>query len=94
VTCRGSDFPTAVRRARRALAEFRIRGLATNIPFLLALLDEPDFVAGKVTTSFIEERPHLLTARQSADRGTRLLTYLGDVTVNRPHGDPPELVDP
>jgi pyruvate carboxylase len=94
VTCRGSDFATAVRRARRALAEFRVRGVATNIPFLLALLDEPDFVAGKVTTSFIEERPHLLTARQSADRGTRLLTYLGDVTVNRPHGDPPDLVDP
>jgi pyruvate carboxylase len=94
VTCRGSDFPTAVRRARRALTEFRIRGLATNIPFLLALLDEPDFVAGNVTTSFIEERPHLLTARQSADRGTRLLAYLGDVTVNRPHGDPPDLVDP
>jgi pyruvate carboxylase len=94
VTCRGRDFATAVRRARRALAEFRIRGVATNIPFLLALLDEPDFVAGQVTTSFIEERPHLLTARQSADRGTRLLSYLGDVTVNRPHGDPPDLADP
>ena len=94
VTCRGRDFPTAVRRARRALTEFRIRGLATNIPFLLALLEEPDFVAGKVTTSFIEQRPHLLVARRSADRGTRLLTYLGDVTVNRPHGDPPDLVDP
>jgi pyruvate carboxylase len=94
VTCRGRDFPTAVRRARRALAEFRIRGVATNIPFLLALLDEPDFEAGNVTTSFIEQRPHLLTARQSADRGTRLLTYLGEVTVNRPHGDPPDLVDP
>jgi pyruvate carboxylase len=94
VTCRGRDFATAIRRARRALAEFRIRGVATNIPFLLALLDEPDFVAGKVTTSFIEERPHLLAARQSADRGTRLLSYLGDVTVNRPHGDPPDLVNP
>ncbi len=94
VTCRGRDFATVVRRARRALSEFRIRGVATNIPFLLALLDEPDFVAGKVTTSFIEERPYLLTARRSADRGTRLLTYLGDVTVNRPHGDPPDLVDP
>jgi pyruvate carboxylase len=93
VTCRGRDFPTAVRRARRALAEFRIRGVATNIPFLLALLDEPDFVAGKVTTSFIEKRPHLLAARQSADRGTRLLSYLGDVTVNRPHGDPPDLAN-
>jgi pyruvate carboxylase len=94
VTCRGRDFPAAVRRARRALAEFRIRGVATNIPFLLELLDEPDFVAGRVTTSFIEQRPHLLTARQSADRGTRLLAYLGNVTVNRPHGDPPHLVDP
>jgi pyruvate carboxylase len=94
VTCRGRDLPTAVRRARRALTEFRIRGVATNIPFLLALLDEPAFVAGQVTTSFIEQRPHLLTARQPADRGTRLLAYLGDVTVNRPHGDPPDLVDP
>jgi pyruvate carboxylase len=94
VTCRGRDFRAAVRRARRAVAEFRIRGVATNIPFLLALLDEPDFLAGKVTTSFIEERPHLLTARRSADRGTRLLSYLGEVTVNRPHGDPPDLADP
>jgi pyruvate carboxylase len=94
VTCRGRDLATAVRRARRALAEFRIRGVATNIPFLLALLEEPDFVAGQVTTSFIEERPHLLTARRSADRGTRLLTYLGEVTVNRPYGEPPNLLDP
>ncbi len=94
VTCRGRDFGAAVRRARRAVTEFRVRGVATNIPFLLALLDDPDFQAGKVTTSFIEERPELLTARQSADRGTRLLTYLADVTVNRPHGDPPDLADP
>jgi pyruvate carboxylase len=94
VTCRGRDLATAVRRARRALAEFRIRGVATNIPFLLALLEEPDFVAGQLTTSFIEERPHLLTAPRSADRGTRLLTYLGEVTVNRPYGEPPNLLDP
>ncbi len=94
VTCRGRDFRAAVRRARRAVAEFRVRGVATNIQFLLALLDEPDFLAGKATTSFIEQRPHLLTARQSADRGTRLLSYLGDVTVNRPHGGPPALADP
>ena len=44
------------------------------------------FVAGKVTTSFIDERLHLLTARRSADRGTRLLTYLAETTVNQPHG--------
>ncbi|HEY2765117.1 MAG TPA: pyruvate carboxylase, partial [Pseudonocardiaceae bacterium] len=94
VTCRGRDFGAAVRRARRAIAEFRIRGVSSNIPFLLALLDDPDFQAGRVTTSFIEQRPELLTARRSADRGTRLLTYLADVTVNRPHGEPPELADP
>jgi pyruvate carboxylase len=94
LTCRGRDFDIAVARARRAVAEFRIRGVATNIPFLQALLDDPDFAAGRVTTSFIEQRPQLLTARGSADRGTRLLTYLADVTVNRPHGERPHLVDP
>ncbi|WP_435061132.1 pyruvate carboxylase [Amycolatopsis thermoflava] len=94
LTCRGRDFKTAVGRARRALAEFRIRGVSTNIPFLQAVLDDPDFAAGRVTTSFIEERPHLLTARHSADRGTRLLTYLADVTVNKPHGERPRLIDP
>src|SRR3954465_15701086 len=94
LTCRGRDFPTAVARARRAVAEFRIRGVATNIPFLQAVLDDPDFRAGRVTTSFIEQRPQLLTARSSADRGTKLLTYLADVPVNRPHGDRPYLADP
>ncbi|MEO6880250.1 MAG: pyruvate carboxylase, partial [Mycobacteriaceae bacterium] len=94
LTCRGRDFPTAVARARRAVTEFRIRGVSTNIPFLQAVLDDPDFRAGRVTTSFIAERPELLTARTSADRGTRLLTYLGDVTVNKPHGERPTTVDP
>jgi len=94
VTCRGRDFTTAVRRARRALAEFRVRGVATNIPFLMALLDEPDFREGRVTTSFIAEHPELLAARAPADRGTRLMTYLADVTVNRPHGEPPQVADP
>ncbi|WP_027946292.1 pyruvate carboxylase [Amycolatopsis taiwanensis] len=94
LTCRGRNFSTAVGRARRAVAEFRIRGVATNIPFLQAVLDDPDFRAGRVTTSFIEQRPHLLTARSSADRGTRLLTYLADVTVNKPNGERPRLLDP
>ncbi|MGK3204834.1 pyruvate carboxylase [Amycolatopsis sp. MEPSY49] len=93
LTCRGRDFKTAVGRARRAVAEFRIRGVATNIPFLQAVLDDPDFRAGRVTTSFIEERPQLLTARQSADRGTRLLTYLADQTVNKPNGERPKTPD-
>lgn len=94
LTCRGQDFPMAVRRARRALAEFRIRGIRTNIPFLQAVLADPDFVAGGLATSFIEERPHLLAAKESADRGTKLLAYLGDVTVNRPHGRPESILEP
>ncbi|MGW8378122.1 pyruvate carboxylase [Streptomyces sp. ODS28] len=94
LTCRGRNLDTAIGRARRAVAEFRIRGVATNIPFLQAVLDDPDFRAGRITTSFIEQRPHLLTARPSADRGTKLLTYLADVTVNRPNGERPRLIDP
>ncbi|MCC3290694.1 MULTISPECIES: pyruvate carboxylase [unclassified Arthrobacter] len=94
LTCRGRTYPIAVNRARRALAEFRIRGVATNISFLQAVLDDPDFVAGDVATSFIEERPELLNARGSADRGTKLLNWLADVTVNKPYGDPVAHIDP
>jgi pyruvate carboxylase len=87
MTCRGRDFDTAVTRARRGLAEFRIRGVSTNIPFLQAVVDDPDFRAGRVTTSFIDERPQLLTAHVSADRGTKMLNYLAEVTVNSPYRD-------
>src|SRR3954467_9204334 len=87
LTCRGRTFEKAVQRARRAVAEFRIRGVSTNIAFLQALLDDPDFRAGRITTSFIETHPALLTARASGDRGTKLLSYLADVTVNQPHGE-------
>ena len=94
LTCRGRDFATAVARARRALAEFRIRGVSTNIPFLQAVVNDPDFRAGRVTTSFIDERPYLLTARTPADRGSKILNYLADVTVNQPHGQRPSTVYP
>ncbi len=94
LTCRGRDFDAAVDRARRAVAEFRIRGVSTNIPFLSAVLDDPDFRAGRVTTAFIETHPQLLTARSSADRGTKLLTFLADVTVNQPHGPSPHAGEP
>jgi pyruvate carboxylase len=94
LTCRGRTFDVAVNRARRAVAEFRIRGVSTNIPFLQAVLDDPDFAAGRVTTSFIETHPHLLIARGAGDRGTKLLRYLADVTVNQPHGAAPVALDP
>jgi pyruvate carboxylase len=94
LTCRGATHDIAVTRARRALAEFRIRGVSTNIPFVQGLLEDQDFVAGRVTTSFVDDHPELLRHRTSADRGTRLLTYLADVTVNQPHGAAPVSLDP
>ncbi|GAA4154254.1 pyruvate carboxylase [Gryllotalpicola daejeonensis] len=89
LTCRGRTFPAAVSRARRALAEFRIRGVATNIPFLQALLEEPEFIAGEIATDFIANRPDLVRARPSQDRGTKILNWLADVTVNKPNGERP-----
>ena len=94
LTARGRSLHDAVVRARRALAEFRIRGIATNITFLRAVLDDPDFGSGVVTTSFIDERPHLLTGRIPADRGTKLARFLADVTVNQPNGPAPTALDP
>ncbi len=94
LTCRGRDFEAAVTRARRALAEFRIRGVATNIPFLQAVLADSDFQAGDVSTSFIEERPELLQMNKPKDRATRLLQHVANVTVNQPHGQRPGDIDP
>src|ERR671916_2065120 len=94
LTCRGRTFEAAVARAKRALAEFRIRGVSTNIPFLQAVLEDPDFIAGNISTSFIEQRPELLTTHAPADRGTKLLRWLAEVTVNKPYGEPPTLLDP
>ncbi|MEX5301618.1 pyruvate carboxylase [Kocuria sabuli] len=94
LSCRGRDYPTAVHRAQRALAEFRIRGVATNIQFLQAVLADPEFLAGNVATDFIERRPELLEARTSGDRATKALTWLAEVTVNQPNGERVEGIDP
>ena len=83
---RGRDFHSAVVRAERALAEFRIRGVSTNISFMQAVLADPTFASGDLSTSFIDERPELFTQKPSQDRGTKILTWLADVTVNQPYG--------
>ncbi len=92
--CRGRTYEVAVARARRALAEFRVRGVSTNIPFLQAVLEDPEFNAGDISTAFIEERPELLTTHTPADRGTKLLRWLAEVTVNKPWGAAPTHLDP
>ncbi len=83
---KGRDFESAVTRAKRALAEFRIRGVSTNIAFLQAVMADPIFASGDLSTSFIDERPELFKAKQSQDRGTKILQWLAEVTVNQPYG--------
>ncbi len=86
VIAKGRDFASAVSRSKRALAEFRIRGVSTNISFLQAVLADPTFASGDLSTSFIDERPQLFTSRPSQDRGTKILAWLANVTVNQPYG--------
>ncbi|MFP4149553.1 MAG: pyruvate carboxylase, partial [Nitriliruptoraceae bacterium] len=89
LTTRGADLDTAIRRARRALAEFRVRGVRTNMRFLQAMLAEPALHAGELSTSFIDEHPHLLNAAAGTNRTQRLATFLAERTVNREFGPPP-----
>jgi len=91
---KGKDFETAVIRARRGLAEFRIRGVSTNIAFLQAVMNDDTFASGDLSTSFIDERPQLFTATPSQDRGTKILTWLADVTVNQPYGGRADRISP
>ena len=91
---RGRDFRSAVERTRRALAEFRIRGVATNINFLQAVLDDETFASGELSTHFIDERPELMQAKVSQDRGTKVLQWLAEVTVNKPFGSGEGKTDP
>src|SRR5260370_10550564 len=66
----------------RALREFRIRGVKTNIPFVENVVNHPKFRAGEVTTSFLDESPELFHFSCRADRATKLLSYVGDVILN------------
>ena len=72
----------AIDRMRRALREFRIRGVATNIAFLERLVDDEAFRSGKFTTRFIDDNPALLEFTRPRDRASRLLRYIAEVTVN------------
>lgn len=91
---RGRDFKSAVTRSKRALAEFRIRGVSTNIAFLQAVMNDPIFASGDLSTSFIDEHPELFTAKPSQDRGTKILNWLADVTVNQPNGPRGQHISP
>jgi pyruvate carboxylase len=82
VTAWGSTPREAVDRMDRALREFRIRGVATNLAFLENLINHPNFRAGEYTTRFIDETPELFKFARRRDRATRLLRFIGEVSVN------------
>jgi pyruvate carboxylase len=82
VTAWGRDFEVACQRMDRALREFRIRGVKTNIPFLENVVHHPEFQNGDVTTRFLDDTPELFQFSTRRDRATKLLTYLGEIAVN------------
>ncbi|GAN10441.1 pyruvate carboxylase [Mucor ambiguus] len=82
VTCTGSTYEVARRKVVRALVEFRIRGVKTNIPFLQRLVTYPTFMTGNCWTTFIDDTPDLFELVQFQNRAQRMLGYLGDVVVN------------
>ena len=82
VTAWAPTAEEAIARMDRALREFRIRGVATNLTFLEAVITHPDFRSNKYTTRFIDSTPELFSQVKRQDRATKLLSYLADVTVN------------
>ena len=82
VTAWAPTFEEAIRRMRRAIVEFRIRGVATNLAFLENVTGHPLFIEGACTTRFVDETPELFHFAYRRDRATRLLRYLGEVIVN------------
>ncbi len=99
VTAHALDFDTARHKLLRALAEFRIRGVKTNIPFLHNVLVHPRFVAGAVGTTFVDDTPELFCFPSRRNRAQRLLRFLAEVAVNGPttawaSPTPPARIDP
>jgi pyruvate carboxylase len=82
VTAKAPTPEAAIARMDRALREFRIRGVSTNIDFVINLLKHPTFLSNEYTTKFIDTTPDLFAFKRRRDRGTKVLTYIADISVN------------
>jgi len=82
VTARGRTLKEAAARMDRCLREFRIRGVKTNIPFLVRMVNHPPFLAGEATTRMIDQTPELVQLPRRRDRATKMLAYLAETIVN------------
>ena len=81
-------FERAINKTIRSIKELRVRGVKTNVGFLVNVLQDPMFRAGKCSTKFIDEHPRLFQIKESKDRGTKLLQFIGDVIVNENKCEP------
>ena len=80
-TAFGPNNEETIRKMLRCLKEFRIRGVKTNIHFLINVLENPEFQSGNYTVNFIEDHPELFELKPDRDRGTKLLRYIADTTM-------------
>ncbi len=82
VSATGRSMEGAARKMNRAITEFRIRGVKTNISFLQNIINHPTFIAGEATVNFVADTPELFKFRAVQDRATRIVQFLGDTVVN------------
>jgi pyruvate carboxylase len=82
VTAHSATVQDAAAKLKRALQEFRIRGVKTNIRFLQNIINHPEFINGNATVNFLTQHPEVFQIKTSKDRGTKMLQYLAEVTVN------------
>ncbi|HWJ92035.1 MAG TPA: pyruvate carboxylase [Flavisolibacter sp.] len=82
VTAHSGNVEDTVRKLKRALMEFRIRGVKTNIRFLLNIISHPEFISGAATVNFLQQHPELFNIRREQDTGTKILRYLAEITIN------------
>lgn len=82
VTAHSTTIQDATHKLKRALNEFRIRGVKTNIRFLLNIISHPEFIAGNATVNFLQQQPEIFTYKSAQDRGTKILKYLAEISVN------------
>jgi pyruvate carboxylase len=94
VTTWDITFPSACRKANRALREMHVRGIKTNIPFVTNILTHPAFIAGRCHTKFIDSTPELFDIADSQDRATRVLRYIASIQVKNPGAELPPYVTP
>ena len=82
VTAHSSTVQDTIGKLKRALREFRIRGVKTNIRFLLNIISHPEFIAGNATVDFLQRNPEVFNIHKEQDRGTKILSYLAEISIN------------